>query len=60
MTKICDICGKFFCDTAQRSEYAEAGEWLAQEVWQDAGKLCPVCLENRTRLVMMYCPEYHS
>ncbi len=25
------------------------------EVWEDKGELCPLCLENRARLVMMYC-----
>jgi hypothetical protein len=60
MTKTCDICGNCYDDSAPLSEFAEAGEWLAKEVWLDAGKLCPVCLENRTRLVLMYCPEYNS
>ena len=54
------MCGKEYDDTVLRSEYAEAGEWLAAEVWQDAGKLCNVCLENRARLVMMYHHEYNS
>lgn len=52
--KICTLCGKEFDETAARSLYAEAGEWLAGEVWQDAGELCQLCLENRARLVMMY------
>ena len=60
MLKICDMCAKEYDDSAQRSEYAEAGEWLAAEVWQDAGKLCPTCLENRAKLVMMYHHEYNS
>jgi hypothetical protein len=46
--------------TAVRSLYAEAGEWLAGEVWHDAGELCPLCLENRARLVMMYGHEINS
>lgn len=58
--KQCSICKKEFDEAAERSEYAQAGEWLAGEVWQDAGELCPLCLENRARLVMMYCPEYTS
>lgn len=58
--KNCTICKKEFDEGAERSEYAQAGEWLAGEVWQDEGQLCPTCLENRARLVMMYCPEYTS
>lgn len=60
MMKSCSICAKEFDETAERSDYAQAGEWLANEVWEDAGELCPLCLENRARLVMMYCPEYSS
>jgi len=58
--KQCSICNKEFDGSAERSVYAQAGEWLAAEVWEDAGELCPLCLENRARLVMMYCPEYSS
>lgn len=58
--KQCTICSAEFDETAPHSAYAEAGEWLAGEVWEDAGQLCPLCLENRARLVMMYCPEYTS
>ncbi|MBI2354387.1 MAG: hypothetical protein HYV06_05050 [Deltaproteobacteria bacterium] len=58
--KSCSICAKEFDEAGERSEYAEAGEWLAGEVWGDAGELCLTCLENRARLVMMYCPEYNS
>jgi hypothetical protein len=29
-------------------------------VWQDEGRLCPLCLENRARLVMMYEHEYNT
>jgi len=59
--KNCSLCNKEFDENqAARSVYAEAGEWLAGEVWQDSGELCPLCLENRARLVMMYCPEYSS
>jgi hypothetical protein len=54
------MCKKEYDETAVRSEYAEAGEWLAGEVWQDAGQLCPLCLENRARLVMMYHRDYNS
>ena len=52
--KTCSMCSKEYDETAVLSEYAQAGEWLAGEVWNDAGELCPLCLENRARLVMMY------
>ena len=58
--KTCTMCKKEYDENAAQSEYAEAGEWLAGEVWQDAGELCPQCLENRARLVMMYHHEYNS
>ena len=58
--KNCTMCGKEYDENAARSEYAEAGEWLAAEVWQDAGELCPLCLENRATLVMMYGHEINS
>jgi hypothetical protein len=58
--KNCSICKKEYDETAESSEYAEAGEWLAGEVWKDAGELCPLCLESRARLVMMYAHEYNS
>lgn len=58
--KNCMLCGKEYDDAAAHSLYAEAGEWLAGEVWQDAGELCPLCLENRAKLVMMYDHEYNS
>jgi hypothetical protein len=48
------MCKKEFDETAAQSDYALAGEWLASEIWQDAGQLCQLCLENRARLVMMY------
>jgi hypothetical protein len=58
--KSCSLCGKEFDETASRSMYAEAGEWLAGEVWHDAGELCSTCLENRAVLVMMYGHEINS
>lgn len=58
--KVCSLCQKEYDETAPPSLYAEAGEWLAGEVWKDAGELCPLCLENRARLVMMYHSEYNS
>jgi len=58
--KNCTMCKKEFDENAERSEYAVAGEWLAGEIWKDAGELCPLCLENRARLVMMYGHEVNS
>lgn len=58
--KICTMCKKEYDENALQSEYVEAGEWLAGEVWNDAGELCPLCLENRARLVMMYGHEINS
>ena len=58
--KICTLCGREYDEGAAQSLYAEAGEWLAGEVWHDDGELCQLCLENRARLVMMYHSEYNS
>jgi hypothetical protein len=52
--KVCTICTGEFDDKSPDSVYGEAGEWLAEEVWRDAGELCPRCLESRAHLVMMY------
>lgn len=52
--KTCTVCGESFAPGAQQSPYEEAGEWLAAELWNDAGSLCPLCLENRAKLAMMY------
>ena len=56
----CVICGMKFNEEAAKSGFAEAGEWLAGEVWKDAGELCPRCLENRGRLAMMYLHEHNT
>ncbi len=58
--KICAICREEFDPASWRSEFAEAGEWLAGEVWHDAGELCPRCLENRGKLAMMYLHEHNT
>ena len=58
--KKCQMCSKDYDETVVPSLYAEAGEWLAGEVYQDAGELCQLCLENRARLVMMYHSQYNS
>lgn len=57
---VCTLCGTGFDPDASSSLYAEAGEWLAAEVWHDAGELCPLCRENRARLTMMYCSDYYQ
>jgi hypothetical protein len=58
--KVCTVCKKEFADSAAISPFGEAGEWLAGEVWHDAGELCPRCLENRGRLAMMYLYEHNT
>jgi len=40
--------------------FHEAGVWLSEEVWQDGGAICPQCLENRARLVMMYAHDCNT
>jgi hypothetical protein len=52
--KKCSICNQEYDETIPPSVFVEAGQWLAEEVWRDAGELCPQCLENRARLAMMY------
>jgi hypothetical protein len=55
----CTICGGEMGEGSSRSAYAEAGAWLSEELWHDAGALCPHCLESRARLAMMYLHEYN-
>ena len=57
--RVCSVCRNEFDPDGPLSPYAEAGELLAEEVWRDAGELCPLCRENRARLAMMYCHEYY-
>ncbi|MBT0664102.1 hypothetical protein KI809_07280 [Geobacter pelophilus] len=52
--KRCSICHAEYDEAADDSLFAEAGEWLSEEFWQDAGELCRQCLENRAKLAMMY------
>jgi hypothetical protein len=52
--KQCKLCRKEFNENEHLTEYAEAGGWMAAEIWQDKGDLCPQCLENRAKLAMMY------
>jgi hypothetical protein len=58
--KSCTICKEEFDTAASRTAFAEAGEWLAEEIWRDAGELCPRCLENRGMLAMMYCHDLNT
>lgn len=59
--KQCSICGAAFDETIKHdSVFLEAGAWLAEEVWRDAGELCPQCLENRARLAMMYAHDINQ
>jgi hypothetical protein len=58
--RTCTLCGAEYDPNEPSSPYAEAGEWLAGEIWRDAGELCHLCRENRARLVMMYCHEYNT
>lgn len=58
--KTCSICSGQFDENEAGSPYAEAGAWLAAEVWRDAGQLCRQCLENRARLAMMYLHEHNT
>ena len=60
VNRTCTICGIEFDGDAAKSEFAEAGEWLAEVVWRDAGELCLRCLENRGRLAMMYLHEHNT
>ncbi|MBI1919961.1 MAG: hypothetical protein HYS23_02660 [Geobacter sp.] len=58
--KMCVICKNDFDENAPSTIFSEAGEWLAEEVWNDPGELCPQCLENRARLAMMYLHEHNT
>jgi len=56
--KQCSICSAEFDEHANAtSVFQEAGAWLAEEVWQDGGELCPRCLESRAQLAMMYAHD---
>jgi hypothetical protein len=56
----CSVCLREFVEDSAPSLYAEAGEWLAHEVWHDPGQLCNRCLENRAQLAMMYCHDCNT
>jgi hypothetical protein len=53
------LCGGPLGDDDEMTPFAEAGAWLAEGVWDDAGTLCRGCLENRGRLAMMYLHEHN-
>ena len=56
--KTCSICKEEYDENVKPDTvFHEAGEWLAAEVWQDSGELCPRCLENRAHLAMMYAHD---
>lgn len=56
--KQCSICNQEYDETMPvDSIFQEAGNWLAEEIWQDGGTLCPKCLENRAHLAMMYAHD---
>lgn len=59
--KQCTLCNGEFDETVPADGlFQEAGAWLAGEIWRDAGELCPRCLENRARLVMMYAHDCNT
>lgn len=56
--KRCAVCGTDFDPAAPVADPAvEAGLFMAQELFADAGELCPRCLTSRGMLGMMYCRE---
>lgn len=59
--KVCKVCGKEFDPDAPMDDPAvQAGAFMATQEWNDAGEVCPRCLESRGILGMMYCREYDS
>jgi len=57
--KTCSVCRQPFDPARQPTDPAEqAGDFLAREVFADAGRLCLQCLANRGRLGMMYLREF--
>lgn len=49
----CCLCGQLI-EAGEKNLFAQAGELLAEDVWNDSGELCNQCLENRGKLAMMY------
>ncbi len=60
MIKECKVCGKPF-DPAQplTTPAQETGAFLAGEIYDDVGQLCPQCLGSRGELAMMYMREFN-
>lgn len=59
--KVCSVCAATFDPEAPPTDPAqEAGAFLAGELYDDAGELCPGCLANRGTLGMMYCREFYG
>lgn len=52
--KRCTLCLRLIETTEFISPFVDAGAWLAEDIWNDSGELCSLCLENRGRLAMMY------
>jgi hypothetical protein len=60
MTIPCKHCGEEFDPENLPNDAAvQAGQILAEERFDDAGKVCANCLANRGRLAMMYDPDCH-
>ena len=54
----CCHCGEEFDpDNLPDDAAVQAGMILAEERYDDAGKVCANCLASRGRLAMMYDPE---
>jgi len=51
--KKCSLCGQLQV-SGESNLFVQAGEWLAEDIWNDGGELCNQCLENRGKLAMMY------
>lgn len=49
----CCLCGRLI-EVGEKNLFAQAGELLAEDVWNDSGELCNQCLESRGKLAMMY------
>jgi len=56
--KRCSVCDREFDPQAPLADpAAEAGAFMARELFADAGALCPSCLASRGMLGLMYCRE---
>lgn len=58
--KECRICGRAVSPDEHGSLFADAGAWLAEDIWKDSGELCSTCLESRGLLAMMYLRDKNS